>query len=177
VTSYPDNITATGNGTTITVTGLKNGTTYTFKVRAVNEVGNGDESQASNEVKLYKHSSGDSSTKTTATTTNTETTKTAEPEKPVVTGLDVIVNGKTEILATATTTKVDDKTVTTIVVDDKKIEEKLDKEGNNSIITIPVKNNSDIVVGTLNGQTIKNMEIKEAVLEVNSENVTYTLPA
>lgn len=177
VTSYPDNITATGNGTTITVTGLKNGTTYTFKVRAVNEVGNGDESQASNEVKLYKPSSGDSSTKTTTTTTNTETTKTAEPEKPVVTGLEVIVNGKTEILATATTTKAEDKTITTIVVDDKKIEEKLDKEGNNSIITIPVKNNSDIVVGTLNGQTIKNMEIKEAVLEVKTENVTYTLPA
>jgi len=33
------------------------------------------------------------------------------------------------------------------------------------------------VVGELNGQTIKNMEQKAAVLEIRTERVSYTLPA
>ena len=87
------------------------------------------------------------------------------------------MNGKTETAATATTTKDGEKTVTTVVVDDKKVEEKLQNEGNNAVVTIPVKNDADVVVGQLNGQTIKNMETKEAVLEIKTDNVIYTLPA
>jgi hypothetical protein len=87
------------------------------------------------------------------------------------------VNGKTETAATATTTQQGDKTVTTVTVDDKKVEERLQNEGNNATVTIPVKNDADTVVGQLNGQTVKNMENKEAVLEIKTENVTYTLPA
>ena len=175
VTSNPGNITATGTGTgtTITVTGLTNGTTYTFTVKAVNEVGNGPESAASNAVKPYKPSSGGSSGGSSTPSTPT----TPEPTEPGETGIEILVNGKTETAATATTTKVDDKTVTTVVVDDKKVEEKLKQEGNNVVITIPVKNDADVVVGTLNGQTIKNMENKEAVLAIQTEKVTYTLPA
>ncbi len=36
---------------------------------------------------------------------------------------------------------------------------------------------SDVVIGELNGQTVKNMESKTATLEIKTENVTYTLPA
>ncbi|OAB47378.1 S-layer homology domain-containing protein [Paenibacillus antarcticus] len=61
VHSNPGNITAIGTGTTIQVTGLTNGTTYTFKVKAVNAVGDGQESSASNEVTPYRPSSGDGS--------------------------------------------------------------------------------------------------------------------
>lgn len=45
------------------------------------------------------------------------------------------------------------------------------------MVTIPVNNDAEVVVGTLNGQTVKNMEVKEAVLEIKTNNVTYTLPA
>ncbi|WP_456049005.1 S-layer homology domain-containing protein [Acetivibrio cellulolyticus] len=171
VTSGPSNITATGTGTTITVTGLTNGTTYTFTVKAVNAVGNGADSTASNSVTPRRPSSGGSSSGNTTPATPTE------PTKPTETGVEIQVNGKVETAATATTIKVDEKTVTTVTVDDKKVEHKLEEEGKNAVVTIPVNNNADVVVGQLNGQTVKNMETKEAVLEIKTANVTYTLPA
>lgn len=164
VTSNPGNITATGTGKTIAVTGLTNGTAYTFTVKAINAVGNSAGSTASNAVTPYKpYSGGSSGGGGTPSTPATE--------------VEILVNGKTETAATATTTKEGDKTVTTVVVDDKKVEEKLQKEGSHAVVTIPVKNTSDVVVGTLNGQTVKDMENKEAVLAVKTEKVTYTLPA
>lgn len=48
VTSSPDNITATGSSTSIIVTGLTNGTSYTFTVVANNAYGSGLVSNASN---------------------------------------------------------------------------------------------------------------------------------
>ena len=58
VTSSPGNIAVTGTGTTIAVTGLRNGTAYTFTVKAVNIAGNGAASTASNTVMPQSPSSG-----------------------------------------------------------------------------------------------------------------------
>src|SRR5690606_33688796 len=63
------------------------------------------------------------------------------------------------------------------IVDRKKLEDKLAQEGQGVTLTIPVNTQSDIVVGELNGQMVKNMETKEAVIEVQTESVHYTLPA
>ncbi|GAB1477351.1 hypothetical protein MASR2M70_21890 [Bacillota bacterium] len=92
-------------------------------------------------------------------------------------GVEIRVNGKTETAATESTKEEDGKKITTITLDDKKIDEKLQAEGNNTVVTIPAKNDTDIVESCLNGQTVKNMESKVAVLEIMTGNVTYQLPA
>jgi len=50
VTSNPDGIKATGSGSPIIVSGLTNGTPYTFTVTAANKIGTGPPSAASNSV-------------------------------------------------------------------------------------------------------------------------------
>ncbi len=99
----------------------------------------------------------------------------ASRKKPA--GLEILVNGKSERVATTTSTREGDKTITTVVLDDNKVEEQLSLKGNGTVFTIPVGVGSDIVIGTLNGHTVKNMADKEAVLEIKTEQYTYTLPA
>ena len=57
------------------------------------------------------------------------------------------------------------------------MEERLEQGGNHAVVTIPVNNGADVVIGTLNGQTVKNMEMTESVLKITTDQVTYTLPA
>jgi len=100
------------------------------------------------------------------------------PAAPTQTGYVIYVNGKAESAGTAvTTTNTSGQTVTTITVDSQKLEQKLNQESSNSVITIQVVSGSDVVVGELNGQMVKNMENKEAVLEIKTGDATYTLPA
>ena len=44
-------------------------------------------------------------------------------------------------------------------------------------VTIPVSTGVDTVVGQLNGQMVKNMEGKQATIEIKTESASYTLPA
>lgn len=105
-----------------------------------------------------------------------EVTPTPTPT-PKDKGVEVVINGKAENLGTEVTKTVNGSTTTTIVMDDKKLDEKLNNEGNHSIVSIPVKSQTDVVIGELTGQLVKSMENKEAVLEIKTENVSYTLPA
>jgi uncharacterized protein (TIGR02145 family) len=58
VTSNPGNITASGTTSPIIVAGLTNGTSYTFTVKATNEVGNSLASSASTAVKSFTCGTG-----------------------------------------------------------------------------------------------------------------------
>ncbi|MNI08022.1 Endo-1,4-beta-xylanase A precursor [compost metagenome] len=87
------------------------------------------------------------------------------------------MNGKQESAGTAATSKRNDQTVLTITSDQKKLGDKLAAEGQGAVVAIPVNAKFDVVIGELNGQMIKNMENKQAVLEIKTDTATYTIPA
>lgn len=89
----------------------------------------------------------------------------------------VEVNGQRQDAGEAKTVVSGGKTVITITVDDSKLDKILDNKGGNPIVTLPTKTSADVVVGELNGQTVKNMEKKKATLEIKTGSISYTLPA
>ncbi|MEN6327430.1 MAG: S-layer homology domain-containing protein, partial [Syntrophomonas sp.] len=117
------------------------------------------------------NSGGNGSSESSGSTSNTATPVTGENT------VNIQVNGVNQNLATATTATVNNRTVTTVVLNDSQLNKMLAGEGNKAVITIPIINNTDVAIGQLNGQTVKNMESKEAVLQIKTENATYTLPA
>ncbi|MBF4692927.1 S-layer homology domain-containing protein, partial [Fusibacter ferrireducens] len=174
VTSSPGNIKATGNGSPITVTGLTNGTQYVFSVVAVNGVGSSVSSSNSNAIIPRAPSSGENDKD------EPEPEKTPETNIPETdsNGAEVIVNGvsnSTGILKATNNEK--GQTVSTLVIDTERLQKILDEQGNKAKIILPVKTDSDIAVGLLNGRMVKNMEDLEATLTVETNSATYTLPA
>ncbi len=89
----------------------------------------------------------------------------------------ILVNGEEEKAATSDVATSGGIMTTTVSIDEGLLLQILNNQGNNSTVTIPVNNHSDIVVGQLTGQTVHDMEQREAVLEIQTGNVTYTLPA
>ena len=86
-------------------------------------------------------------------------------------------NGQSENAGKTVVSKDGDQTVTTVTLDDAKIQEKIKTEDKGTVVSIPISGSSDIGQGVLNGQTIKDMEKKESVLEIKTGSATYSLPA
>lgn len=91
-------------------------------------------------------------------------------------GVEVLVNGKIEYAGTATLTSENGRSLTTIDVDQAKLQAQLDKEGHGAIVTIPWSAESDIVVGQLTGRMVKNMEERGATLVLNVPTGSYSIP-
>ena len=89
----------------------------------------------------------------------------------------VLVNGREEKIGKSASSTEGDRTVTTITVNPQQLEDKLQAEGQGAVVTIPVSAKSDVVVGELNGQMVKNMEDKQAVLVVQTGTASYTIPS
>jgi len=168
VTAAPGNVVVSGSSSPIVVTGLSNWTSYTFTVKAINAAGISISSADSNSVVPRSSSSGESDTPELPASTTPETTDS---------GVDILINGKVENAGTAATSKRNDQSVRTIFVDQKKLEDKLAAEGQGAVVTIPVSAKSDVVIGELNGQMVKSMESKQAVVAIKTDQATYTIPA
>ncbi|MCM3745861.1 S-layer homology domain-containing protein [Paenibacillus pasadenensis] len=167
VTVSPGFVVVTGGASPITITGLTNGARYTFTVKAINGTGKSVSSAESNAITPEAPDTPDNpSQPSTPTTPKTENK-----------GVDILVNGKVENAGTAIISKRNEQSELTVVVDQKKLDERLAAEGQHAVVTIPISQKFDIVIGELNGQMVKNMEDKEAVLEFKTDYATYTLPA
>ncbi|PYI50308.1 S-layer homology domain-containing protein [Paenibacillus flagellatus] len=91
--------------------------------------------------------------------------------------IEVIVDGrKQEQSATMKVEKKDDRTVATVQLDNDKVMEAINRDGN-KVLTIPVQAKADVVVAELNGQLVKAMENKQAVVDIQTPLAAYTLQA
>jgi hypothetical protein len=90
---------------------------------------------------------------------------------------EIIINGKPEKLGTVTTSNRNGQAVVTIVVDRDKLESNLALQDQPVKVTISAQADADAVITVLNGQSIKHLENKQAVIEIQTGRGTYTLPA
>ena len=160
VTASPGNIVGTGTGSPVTVTGLMNGVSYTFTVRAINAMGTGDSSAESGLVipTSQYHYVG-------------------EGAFPVTSNVNVLVNGKAESAGILTASKRNEQTVATITLDADKLKNRIDAEGQHAVITIPVSSTADVVIAELSGAMVQYMEDMQATLLLQTGKGSYTLPA
>lgn len=96
-------------------------------------------------------------------------------------GYSIIVDGevKTDVAQIKTETSSGGQTVATVTIDEAKLKTALAAlpADSTTVIQIPVSNAADIVRGELNGQMVKDMEGRSVILEIITQNATYTLPA
>lgn len=92
-------------------------------------------------------------------------------------GAPVIVNKVSYLSGTSQNIIEDGKTVTQVTVDTGKLQTILAAKGQNASVVIPVATQSQVAAGVLTGQMVKNMETKEATLELKTNSTTYKLPA
>ncbi|OPH46621.1 hypothetical protein BC351_14130 [Paenibacillus ferrarius] len=94
-------------------------------------------------------------------------------------GFRVIIDGKTlDQIATGAMTQENKRTVLTAKVDAARLAAQLAQEGDKPVIVIPASTvSSDKVTVELTGDAVKAMEGKQAVLEVQTANGNYKLPA
>ncbi|WP_317970024.1 S-layer homology domain-containing protein, partial [Paenibacillus sp. CCS19] len=104
----------------------------------------------------------------------------SEPSQPVEStekGFEVWINGKAESVGKDATSARNDQSVLTITLDPNKLAAKLQAAEQGTVITIPVNDASDVIVGQLNGQMISQMADKQAVLVLQTGQASYTLPS
>ncbi|WP_210090096.1 InlB B-repeat-containing protein [Paenibacillus turicensis] len=100
----------------------------------------------------------------------------ATGEKPI--GFKVIIDGVVkEQVATGSITKEHGNSVLTATVDPSKLADQLKQAANKSSVIVPVADSMNKVSVILTGEAVKNMESKQAVLEVQTTSGNYKLPA
>ncbi|MFE6078519.1 S-layer homology domain-containing protein [Paenibacillus sp. NPDC057886] len=93
-------------------------------------------------------------------------------------GVSILVNGKPETAGTLKTSKLNGQNVLTLIVDEQAVMQKLDAEGKNAVVTLPVNSGEkDRVIGELTGQLVKFMADKEAMLVLQTDAVSYSVPS
>ena len=90
----------------------------------------------------------------------------------------ILVNNRVVNIGFATTEEVDGRQATYVEVDEERLWQELETEGEQTVVTMPVTADSPIVAGVLNGRMVKQMESLSAVIEIIVPGrAVYVLPA
>ncbi len=162
ISSAEGDIKVSAASSPVVITGLQNGTTYTFTVKAINAAGTG--------------AAATTNAITPAPAVITAPAPTATPA-PAATGTAVLVNGQLQTIGQSTVTQSGGQKVTTLTLDESKLQEQLNAAGNGAVITLPFTEPSDVFVGELNGQMVNSLEQKQGVIKIQTPQAGYTLPA
>ncbi|MHA6480896.1 RCC1 domain-containing protein [Paenibacillus sp. strain BS8-2] len=163
VRSTPGGIVASGGNSPILVTGLTNGESYTFTVRAINGAGHSDASTDSNAVVPYAP----------PIIVDTDSGST-EPEDDNT--IDIWVNGVSQSIGKVLLTEKDGKQSIVLSVDEQKLEAWLKQEGKGAKVTIPVMLQSDEVIVEMNGIIAALLVDTDATVVIQTKLGSYTLP-
>ncbi|MFC4306770.1 S-layer homology domain-containing protein [Cohnella boryungensis] len=166
VTANPGGATVSGSGSPLKVSGLTNGTSYTFTVVAVNSYGSSLPSKASNAVTPRGTTSGGGGGYVPSS-----------PE-PASSSEDVAVyvNGKQEKAGVLKLTQENGRTIATIAVDGKKLEEKLAAEGGSPEVAIRAPGGSDMAIGRFQWDLLEKMASREAVMVLQTDKAEFRIP-
>ncbi|MFC5649789.1 S-layer homology domain-containing protein [Paenibacillus solisilvae] len=92
--------------------------------------------------------------------------------------VELIINGVVhDQIASCSTKTTDGNLVTTITIDENKLTKELQNTSNKPEIIIRVNNTADVVIVELNGSIIQTLNNKNASIQVQNENASYTISA
>ncbi|MFC3800873.1 S-layer homology domain-containing protein [Cohnella sp. GCM10012308] len=151
-----------------TDTGLANGTTYYYAVKATSE---GGDSELSNE----------RSAKPAAAAIGGDDTPQSPSNPPSVTEgtsqIELSVNGKVIRGLTAKTKMVGGRKVTTLTIDASGAKALLDAAEQGGVVAVPVAEPADVVILQLSSSLLKGLEEKQLTLKLETPGASYSLPA
>ncbi|MFD2670931.1 S-layer homology domain-containing protein [Marinicrinis sediminis] len=157
VTASPGGLQATGTSSPIVVENLDVFQSYSFTVRAINEAGTGLASSPSQSV-IPRDPAG---------SVNVPADERAE----------VLVNGKPIQAGKVKLENHSGRTTATLILDQQVLDKRLQEEGDGARISVVMDQDADRTVAQLNGQMVQNMSARTAVLDVQTNQAQYTLPA
>jgi len=163
VTDSSGGIVRSGSSSPIMVTGLTPGISYTFTVKAINEVGESMASAASNAVIPSSPPGGGN---------NGSGNDNSEAEASLA---DVLLNHQVVQEGGKTTVDHSNKTLT-IIVDRYKLENRLAEEEQGATITYRVNSSFDRVVAVMDVPLVRSISAKQAVITLETDKAKYVLP-
>jgi methionine-rich copper-binding protein CopC len=163
VTVSPGNRVVTGSASPITITGLANGSVYSFTVQAVNASGSSEASTASNSV-----------TPVAQSTNSGETNGSDQETDHSVPSLD---NQAESQPGTVTTIQADGLNGMKFIVDTARLDQQLAALPIGSAITIRITGNPQVAVAELSMQSLSSMLNKDVTIHFQTDRANYSIPS